>query len=192
MIMNRLSLPDRGALLLCLALTACATKAPAPVAPPAEAPPPPVAMPEPPPAPPDEATPLLNYFQSLRRLNPGELSKELSSLGQQPRGPKVALQTAMALMQTRGNGDLARAQALLDSVATSADAADAPFKPLAQLLSATCQDTRRQAEHIDRLGVQLKENQRRNDQLSEMLEALKTIERTLPPRPATSAQAGTK
>jgi hypothetical protein len=179
-------------LLLSLALAACATKPPATIPPPEIEPPPPLVLPEPPLAhAEDDITPLLNYHQALRRMSQGELLKELSILGQ-PRGPKANLKTAMALMLTRGNGDLARAQALLDSVATSAEPGDAPYKPLAALLSAHCSDARRQAEHIDRLSLQLKDNQRRTDQLSEMLEALKTIERTLPARPATSAQAGAK
>jgi hypothetical protein len=183
--------PKAGALLLCLALAACASKPPAPLI--VNIPPPPPVELEPaPPMPPDDITPLLNYAQSLRRMSAAELSKELSSLNQLPHGPKATLQTAMVLMQTRGSADLARAQALLDSVASSADAPDAPYKPLAQLLSASCAEARRQAEHIDRLALQLKDNQRRTDQLNDMLEALKTIERTLPARPATSAQAGTK
>jgi hypothetical protein len=181
--------PKAGALLLCLALAACASKPPAPLI--VNIPPPPPVEPAPP-MPPDDITPLLNYAQSLRRMSAAELSKELSSLNQLPHGPKATLQTAMVLMQTRGSADLARAQALLDSVASSADAPDAPYKPLAQLLSASCAEARRQAEHIDRLALQLKDNQRRTDQLNDMLEALKTIERTLPARPATSAQAGTK
>jgi len=142
----------------------------------------------PPPPPPDEVGPLLSYHQSLRRMSQGELVKELSGLGLQQRSPRVAIQMGMTLMLTRGGGDLARAQALLDSVATSADVEAAPFRPLAQLLSSNCAETRRLYDHADKLATQQKENQRRIDQLSEMLEGLKTIERTLPARPASSPQ----
>ncbi|NRR29522.1 hypothetical protein HSX11_04905 [Oxalobacteraceae bacterium] len=178
--------------LLCLTLAACALRPPPPVPAPVVvlAPPPPA--PVPPPPPPDEVGPLLNYHQSLRRMSQGELIKELSGLGLQQRSPRVATQMGMALMLTRGSGDLARAQALLDSVATAAEADAAPFKALATLLSSNCAETRRLAEHGDKLAAQLKENQRRTEQLNEMLEGLKNIERTLPARPAVGAQAGVK
>ncbi|MBV7535686.1 hypothetical protein KW842_07910 [Duganella sp. sic0402] len=176
-------------LLACLSLSACTLNSPIPDDPP----PPP--MPAPvievvtaPPPPPDEIGPLLSYHQSLRRMSQGELLKELSGLGLQKRSPRVAIQMGMALMLTRGGGDLARAQALLDSVATSVELEAAPYRPLAQLLSSNCAETRRLYEHADKLAVQQKENQRRIDQLNEMLEGLKTIERTLPARPAPTPQ----
>jgi hypothetical protein len=176
-------------LLACLSLSACTLNSPLPVEP---APPP---MPAPvievvaaPPPPPDEIGPLLSYHQSLRRMSQGELLKELSGLGLQKRSPRVAIQMGMALMLTRGGGDLARAQALLDSVGTSAELEAAPFRSLAQLLSSNCAETRRLYEHADKLAAQQRDNQRRIDQLSEMLEGLKTIERTLPARPAPGPQ----
>jgi hypothetical protein len=176
-------------LLLCLSLTACTLNSPIPDTPaPAPAPPPVVEVVTPPPPPPDEVGPLLSYHQSLRRMSQGELVKELSGLGLQQRSPRVAIQMGMALMLTRGGGDLARAQALLDSVATSPDADAAPFRPLAQMLSSNCAETRRLYDHADKLAAQQKENQRRIDQLSEMLEGLKAIERTLPVRPAAGPQ----
>lgn len=174
-------------LALCLTLAACTANAPKPA--PAPPPPPPTVVKiVTAPLPPDEIGPLLGYHQSLRRMSQGELLKELSALGLQQRSPRVALQMGMALMLTRGSGDLARAQALFDSVAGSADADAAPLRPLAQLLSSNCAETRRLAEHADRLALQQKENQRRIDQLNETLEALKTIERTLPVRPSPTAQ----
>jgi hypothetical protein len=102
-----------------------------------------VEAPLPPAPPPDEVGPLLSYHQSLRRMSQGELLKELSGLGLQQRSPRVAIQMGMALMLTRGSGDLARAQSLLDSVATSAEPEAAPLRPLAQLLSSNCAETRR-------------------------------------------------
>ena len=60
------------------------------------------------------------------------------------------------------------------------------------MLSSNCAETRRLAEHADKLGAQQRDNQRRIDQLNEMLEGLKTIERTLPARPAPGAQGATK
>jgi len=172
-------------LLLCLSLTACALNSPMPAPPLPEPVSAPVAEPEPAPLPPpDEVGPLLSYHQSLRRMSQGELLKELSGLSLQQRSPRVAVQMGMVLMLTRGNGDLARAQSLLDSVASSAGTEAGPFRLLAQLLSSNCAETRRLAEHADKLAVQQKDNQRRIDQLNDMVEGLKAIERTLPARPS--------
>ena len=180
------------ALLLCLSMTACTLNSPVPQPPPPPPVPPVVEVEPPPPPPPDEVGPLLGYHQSVRRMSQGDLLKELSGLGLQQRSPRVAIQMGMVLMLTRGAGDLARAQALLDSVATSSDPEAAAFKPLAQMLSSNCAETRRLADHADKLATQQKDNQRRIDQLNEMLEGLKTIERTLPARPAPGPQAVTK
>lgn len=173
--------------LLCAALNACVQVDPRqePLA--MSVPPtPPVVAPAPPP-PPDEVGPLLRYHQSLRRMTQGELLKELSGLSLQQRSPRVVMQMGMVLMLTRGGGDLARAQGLFDSVAISNDSEAAVFKPLAQVLSSNSAEARRLAEHVDRLAGQQRDNQRRIDQLNDMVEGLKTIERTLPSRPAASA-----
>lgn len=177
---------------LSLTLAACTLTAPRASLPtPAEVtlPPPPAIVELPPPPPPDEVGPLLSYHQQLRKMTQGDMLKELSGLGLQQRSPRVAIQMGMVLMLTRGSGDLARAQALLDSVATATETEAQPFKALAQLLSSNCAETRRLAEHADKLAAQQKDSQRRIDQLNEMLEGLKTIERTLPARPAPGPQA---
>ena len=179
-------------LMLSLSLAACTLNPPRLTLPtPAEVtlPPPPVIVELPPPPPPDEVGPLLSYHQQLRKMTQGDMLKELSGLGLQQRSPRVAIQMGMVLMLTRGSGDLARAQALLDSVATATETEAQPFKALAQLLSSNCAETRRLAEHADKLASQQKDSQRRIDQLNEMLEGLKTIERTLPARPAVGPQA---
>lgn len=179
-------------LLLSLSLAGCTLTPPRPPLPtPAEVtlPPPPAIVELPPPPPPDEVGPLLSYHQQLRKMTQGDMLKELSGLSLQQRSPRVAVQMGMVLMLTRGSGDLARAQALLDSVATATETEAQPFKALAQLLSSNCVETRRLAEHADKLAVQQKDSQRRIDQLNEMLEGLKTIERTLPARPAPGPQA---
>ncbi|KQN77739.1 hypothetical protein ASF04_23490 [Duganella sp. Leaf61] len=175
-------------LLLCAGLAACTTRPRVPAlsvtpAPALEAP-----------QPLDDIGPLLNYHQALRRMSQGELLKELSGLMQQKRTPRVALQTGMVLMLTRGSGDLNRAQGLLDNVANSTEAAAAPYKPLALMLSSYCGEARRLAEHVDKLNAQLtaqqKDSQRRIDQLNDMVEGLKNIERTLPLRPSASTAPG--
>ncbi len=178
-----------------LLLGACMTPAPSP--------PQPAVMPAPPVAPlaqtplthvspQDEAAPLLAYHQRLRRMQQGELLKELSGLSLQQSTPKLSLQIGMILMLTRGSGDLARAQAQFDSVASSSEQAAQALKPLAQLLSSHCAEARRLSEHNEKLIAQLKENQRKTDQLNDMLEGLKAIERNLPvrPPPQSSSQGG--
>ncbi|MES2347591.1 MAG: hypothetical protein V4641_08465 [Pseudomonadota bacterium] len=179
-------------LLLGLSLAGCSLNSPMPAPPPqmeVNLPPPPPVQEVAPLAPPDEVGPLLSYHQQLRKMSQGDMLKELSGLGLQQRSPRVAVQMGMVLMLTRGSGDLARAQALLDSVATATDTESAPFKALAQLLSSNCAETRRLADHADKLLVQQKDSQRRIEQLNDMLEGLKTIERTLPARPAPGPQA---
>jgi hypothetical protein len=157
----------------------------------------PETLPELPPAPPppapaaavqmaDETAPLLAYHQQLRRMTQGELLQELVALGQRQPSPRITLQSAMVLQWTRGAGDLARAQALYDSVAGSAH----PLAPLAALLSAQCYEQRRLAEHGERLAAQLRDSQRKNEQLADMLESLKAIERNLPARAAIQPQGG--
>ncbi|WEF33438.1 hypothetical protein [Pseudoduganella chitinolytica] len=141
-------------------------------------------------APPDEVSPLLAYHQSLRRMTQGELLKELSGITLQQRTPKITLQTGMILMLTRGGGDLVRAQSIFDSVANASEPEAGGLKPLAQLLSSHCAEARRLADSVDRLTVQLRETQRKSDQLSDTLEALKAIERGLPVRPTSGASAG--
>jgi len=144
------------------------------------------------PTPVDEVGPLLAYHQSLRKMSQGELLKELSSLAVQPKTPRTLLQSGMALMLTRSPGDLARAQAQFDAVATGSEEDAAPLRPLAQMLSSYCAEQRRLNDHLDKLTAQLKEGQRKNEQLNDMLEALKAIERGLPVRPSSGSSAGVK
>lgn len=166
--------------LLGLLLSACAL-APPPAPPAPE--PAPLALALPVPAPADEVNPMLAYQQSLRRMSPAELVRELHSQNNQPKGVRQAMRVALVLMHTRAPADLVRAQGLLDNVAAAAAPEAHALAPLARLLAAHCGDLRRLAEHNDKLAAQLKENQRRTEQLNEMLEGLKAIERTLPARP---------
>ncbi|MET0320974.1 MAG: hypothetical protein ABW069_09670 [Duganella sp.] len=176
------------AIVLANALAACTTAKPTPAPEPVRAPAPQVIVVETPAPPPtDEVGPLLSYHQALRRMTQGELLKELSGLVLQKRSPRVSLQMGMVLMLTRGGGDLARAQTLLDNVANSTEASSAPIKSLAQMLSSYCAESRRLAEHVDKLTAQNKDSQRRIEQLNDMVEGLKNIERTLPVRPAASS-----
>jgi len=153
------------ALLLATLLAACQTPLPAPEPVPEPAPPPP-ACPEPPPPPPqaEELKAVLAYAEDLRK--------------------------ALALGQGRGSTEQAQAAAQLDLVANAADVQAEPLKPLATLLVARLAEQRRLQDNIEKLTLQLRESQRRNDQLNEKLEALKAIEQTLPVKPITTPPPG--
>jgi len=175
------------------ALCACTLRPPSP--PPLAPEPAPAVVPQPPqpptaPLPAAPARPaelaelgelqsLLIYHQELRALGPAELAREWAGLGALPRSLAGAIRKAMVLGQGRSGGDWLQAQAQLDSALATAPPGDA-LRPLALLLAARLAEQRRLGEANDRLGQQLRDSQRRNDQLSEKLEALKAIEQRLP------------
>ena len=174
--------------LCCALLGACAT-APVPTPDPVEKPAPVTRLA------PGGIEALLAYHQWLRGLAPAELAKEMAALNAQPANVQFALKKSMLLSLSHNGDDLARAQALIDGVLKSTDP-DAPAaRPLAQMLAAHYAEMRRLSDTADRLSQQIKESQRRTEQLNQTLEALKTIERTLPARPngapATPAAKGT-
>jgi len=131
-----------------------------------------------------DADELLAYHATLRQLAQPELAKALSDLNVQPKSARLALQKALVLGLMRGSGDLIHAQALLDGVLKSTGPEAERLKPLAQLLNANYAEWRRLDDTVDKLNQQIKDGQRRVDQLGEKLEALKKIERTLPARPS--------
>lgn len=131
---------------------------------------------------------LLAYQDRLSQLSPGDLAQEVARLGDGSASPQAAMDLALALGQTRGNGDLARAQGLLDQVLRNTTPETQAWHPLARLLQVRYAEQRRAEEQAERLNQQLRDSQRDNqrklDQLNEKLEALKAIERSLNSRPA--------
>lgn len=142
---------------LLLLLAACQTPAPAPTAP--TTPPAPV-CPEPP-APPAASD------EGVKALQ----------------GYAADLQKAWQLGQGRSAAEQAQAAAQLDALGTSTDPLLEPLKPLASLMSTRLAEQRRLQDNLDKLGQQLRDAQRRTEQLNEKLEALKAIEQTLPAKP---------
>lgn len=126
----------------------------------------------------------LDYNERLRLMPKGDLPKELARLDP-PVGAAGTLQLALALGQTRNPPDTARALALLEALLRSADPAAAPWQPLARMLAGRFAEQRRVEEQAERQAQQLRDGQRRIDQLNHQLEALKAIERSLsrPPAP---------
>lgn len=185
-----------------LLLTGCALlqPVPAPVAPPPApepAPPPVVApAPEPPPPPAPQPAPppdpaqaeadaasrrLLAYHERLRELSAADLGREIARLGE-PAEPAARMELALVLAQTRQNGDLARAVALVEPLARAYP--PSPWQRLARLLHVRLSEQRRLEELADRQNQQLRDQQRRLDQLASQIEALRAIERSLSTRPA--------
>lgn len=159
---------------------------------PKEEPPEPVAAPAPPPPLVINETamlPLLGYFHLLQRMSAGELTRERQTLNALPTSPAVQVRLAMLLGMPRTTTDLPRALALLEAVQRSHDPEAASLHPLARLLAAQYQERGKLEAQSDRLGQQLKESQRRRDELQEKIEALTNIERSIPVRPNTARPA---
>lgn len=182
----------------CTTLPPATAPTPAPVPAPTPAPaatPAPVAMPVLAPAPPpptaptgpsaagteDSAIRLLAFHERVRDLGPADLARELARLGE-PTEPAARIELALVLAQTRQNGDLARALAMLEPVSKATP--PAPLQKLARLLQVRLTEQRRLEEQLERQNQQLREQQRRLDQLTSQIEALRAIERSLSTRPA--------
>lgn len=192
-----------GTALLSMGVSGCSVWTlwddPAPPAPPpappvvvAAAPIPVVPPVAPPPAPHERVTPTdlaarraLAAHELVRTLSPPELAQEINRLAALPASPEVAIDLALALMQTRNGGELTRAIGLIEPLARGT-APETPqalaAQPVARLLLARLLDMRRLEDLLDKRNQELRDSQREVKQLNEKLEALKAIERSLEPR----------
>lgn len=150
---------------------------------------------------PDQAiSALLSYAERLRTLGATDLAQEVANLASQVYksastpgstngvGPKQHMQLALALLQLRTPVETARALALLQRVTASIETDSSAYKPLARLLVENLMTQRRLEDAAERQAQQLRESQRRLEQLTERLEAMRAIERSLnapSPGPAT-------
>lgn len=132
---------------------------------------------------------LLAFHDRVRQLGPQDLASEIARLNEEPPVPRTTLQLALLLGQTRSNGDLARALALLDALLRSTAPEAAPWQPLARLLARGYAEQRRLEEQLERQNQQARDSQRKLEQLNEKLEALKAIERNLTTRPPAGGAA---
>jgi hypothetical protein len=121
---------------------------------------------------------MLLYADKLRPLAASELAAELARLGDPGDSPTVQMQAALVLAQTRASADLARALALLQRVIASSATEALALQPLARTLAARYLDQRRIEDDRDRQVQQLRESQKRIEQLNERIEALRAIERS--------------
>ncbi|WP_394789493.1 hypothetical protein [Rhodoferax sp.] len=190
--MHELLIQRLGVLSL-LALVGCASVAPPPVVQEPvlpKPPPPPIVVPAPPPPPPpavpdpvaEAGRQLLRWQESLRQVPPEAVAALATRLAAEPATPEGTVHLAMAWLQSRAPGDSARALALLEAVQKSPDPAAQPWTDWARLLVLQALEQKRLEDLIERQAAQLRDSQRRMDQLNEKLEALKNIERSLAPR----------
>jgi hypothetical protein len=185
-------LPRLCTLSALLVLAGCTALNPPPAPAPPPPPPPMVAPARPLPPDPERlaataAQRLIAFQERLRDLGPMETAREQLRLGDAADDPGATLELALLLAQGRGNTDVARALTLVEPLARPD--ARAPWQALARLLQARLQEQKRLEEQIERQGQQLRDQQRRIDQLGSQLEALKAIERSLAARPAVPPSA---
>jgi hypothetical protein len=186
-------------ILVPLLVAGCATPTPpaeaVAVAPTPEPPPPPVIQP----VTPVEAEPLapatqpaflfmqqtqgpvaavLGYADRVRQFGPPELGAELGRLGDPGDAPLAQMQVALVLAQTRVSADLARAISLLQRVMANPSPDAQLLQPLARTLASRYIEQRKVEDDRDRQAQQVRDAQRRIDQLNERIEALRAIERS--------------
>jgi hypothetical protein len=125
----------------------------------------------------------LAYYQMQGRLNAAELAKERSTLAAQPATPNVQIRQAMLLGHPRSGQDLARSLVLLEGLLKLTDPSAVELQPLTRLLADQYTERLRLESQLDRQGLQLKESQRKSQELQEKLDSLTDIERTLTPPP---------
>ena len=156
--------------------------------PPPPLPAPPVALPAT-----DAAARVLTYSERVRTMPAAELNQELARLAApgEANAPASQVQLSLVLSQLRQLPELIKAQELLARVLANASPDAQPLHPLARLLAFRYGEQRRLEDQLEKERQQTREVQRKLDQTTERLEALKAIERSLttrPPPPPAPAQ----
>lgn len=179
-------------------LAACAAKPPAPA---------PVASVV---RPPDVLALAVDYQRRLATMSPEALQAEEARLVV-AEGLAAVVEQALLLAQRRQGEDLTRALALMDALSQSTAEGAAPWRALASVLAngwrADLAEQKRLQEQLAQQAQQLRDSQRKNEQLGDKVEqlghkldALKSIELNLPkpagnppaslPNPAPAAVPG--
>lgn len=127
--------------------------------------------------------PALAYYQSLPRLGSAELARERTTLAGLAPTPNIQIRQAMLFGHPRAGGDAARALSLVDGLLKSSDPAAVELQPLARLLADHYAERLRLDGQLERQGGQLKESQRKAQELQDKLDSLADIERTLKSQP---------
>ena len=134
---------------------------------------------------------LSQYQRQIDALSNQEVEAALASLGQTLTNPAQRMERVLLLGRRHSPDDLAQALMLLESLAQKNDADTRPWQDIAHLLErsyrAAYREQKRLREQIDKQAQQLRDSQRRVDQLSDKadqlthkLDALKSIELNLP------------
>jgi hypothetical protein len=132
---------------------------------------------------------MLVYADKLRPLPPPDIAAEIGRLGDPGDSPTTQMRLALTLAQTRVPADLARALGLLQRVIAHPSPEAQPLQPLARALAARYAEQRRVEDDRERQVQQLRESQRRIEQLNDRIEALRAIERSFS-RPQAPAAPG--
>lgn len=125
---------------------------------------------------------LVRWQDMLRQSAPDLLPAIAARVAAEPPTPANVVHLALVWLHTRAPGDAAKALTQLEAVQASTDPAARPWTEWVRLLAARAMEQKRLEEQVNRQTQLLRDNQRRIDQLTEQLEALKTIERSLAPR----------
>ena len=133
---------------------------------------------------------MLSYADKVRPLGGTELNAEIARIGDPGDSPATQMQLALLLSQTRVPADLARALGLLQRVIANPSPEAQPLHPLARALAARYVEQRRVEDDRDKQVQQLRDSQRRIDQLNDRIEALRAIERSFARPASTPAPAG--
>ena len=134
---------------------------------------------------------VLAQTDSILSMPPSELGKEIARLSAiEDAAAENPLVLAIALSHTRQAVDTARALGLVQRVlANNATEEALALQPLARLVEARLLQQRRLEDQLEKQSQQLRDTQRRNDQLNERLEAVRAIERSLTTRPVSPPSA---
>jgi len=135
--------------------------------------------PKPNPAAPDPTAELVRYFYQIRLLSSQQLAAEIDRFDATTMADDDRLRLALALVQTLQLAETQRALSLIQEVLEAPDERSLAIKPLAHLLGHLLREQRRLDLQNDRLSQQLRENQRRVEQLNDRIEAMRAIERSL-------------
>ena len=121
---------------------------------------------------------MLSYADKVRPLNGADQSAEIARIGDPGDSPTTQMQLALLLSQTRTPADLARALGLLQRVNSNPAPEAQALQPLSRALAARYVEQRRVEDDRDKQVQQLRDAQRRIDQLNDRIEALRAIERS--------------
>lgn len=132
----------------------------------------------------------LNYYQTLQRMTPAQISRERAQLTALPPTSANQVRMAMVLGLAHGQQELTKALSLLDGVLKSTELDAVSLHPLARLLAENYGERQKLEAQVDKQEQQLKESRRKAAELQEKIDELADIERTLPQRPRARRPAG--